>query len=396
MLPTHRLAYSWLVLIWILASLGCQGVPQTRGRLKNRRQQSSEFQPSNDTLRTLGENVASARPLQLDAAESPADSNRSHAPLAKRQLGHERKNIRWQSPEQTLGRGEIGDGSYFGVGQSDEWQIPTDESGYASELSMFAPNEWMTQTPEPNRDADLGFWATRWQAVKQDYRNLYSPQGLTRLLLGFSAGAAMAHTNFDRFVTDDLFRENILGASIDEWAEVLHEPKFIGDGYLTIPLFIGLSVAEPLWDEYQWGQTVSTWGARSARTILLGGPVLLLSQTIVGGSRPHEASSGSHWTPFQDNNGVSGHSFMGAIPFLTAAKMTDNRWAKVLLYTGSALPALSRINDERHYASQAFLGWYLAYVAADMVHRTDRGERYGSWSPWVTSEGVGVMWEKKF
>jgi membrane-associated phospholipid phosphatase len=71
-----------------------------------------------------------------------------------------------------------------------------------------------------------------------------------------------------------------------------------------------------------------------------------------------------------DTTGVSGHSFIGAVPFLSAAKMADNLWLKAGFYAASALPALSRINDYDHYPSQVFLGWWLAYLGASAVDRS--------------------------
>ncbi|MEO2042421.1 MAG: phosphatase PAP2 family protein, partial [Pirellulales bacterium] len=81
--------------------------------------------------------------------------------------------------------------------------------------------------------------------------------------------------------------------------------------------------------------------------------------------------SGSDWKFFQDNNGVSGHSFMGAIPFLAAADMVENPLAKGTLYVCSTFVGFSRINDDAHYSSQAFLGWYLAWASSLAVSRTE-------------------------
>ncbi len=53
--------------------------------------------------------------------------------------------------------------------------------------------------------------------------------------------------------------------------------------------------------------------------------------------------------------------------FIDAAKMTDNCWLKTGLYACSVLPAWSRINDDAHFPSQAFLGWWMAYCAATAV-----------------------------
>jgi hypothetical protein len=99
---------------------------------------------------------------------------------------------------------------------------------------------------------------------------------------------------------------------------------------------------------------------------------MLALQQVIGASRPGEAESGSHWEPFHDDNGVSGHSFMGAVPFITAAHMTKNPWLRGGLYLGSGMAGLSRINDNHHYASQAALGWWMAYLAARCVNPTER------------------------
>ena len=115
---------------------------------------------------------------------------------------------------------------------------------------------------------------------------------------------------------------------------------------------------------------------------------MLAMQMLTGASRPGETDDGSTWKPFQDNNGVSGHSFIGAVPFLCAAKMTDDPLWKAAFYAGSTLAGLSRINDDRHYTSQVFLGWWMAYLAATAVDQTQSG----NWAvyPWPTADGMGV------
>ena len=102
-------------------------------------------------------------------------------------------------------------------------------------------------------------------------------------------------------------------------------------------------------------------------------------QLLTGAGRPDETHESSEWQPFQDNNGVSGHSFMGAIPFMSAAKMTDNLWLKGSLYAASTIPGISRINDDRHYFSQVMLGWWLAYLAESAVdhsHNPNANQRF--------------------
>jgi hypothetical protein len=206
--------------------------------------------------------------------------------------------------------------------------------------------------------------------VRQDHVQFYSASGLKHLVVGVGAGALMANTGFDEHFLRDSYAENIVLAPSDEVYELLHEPKFLGNGMYTIPAFMIVSLAESWIDSWPLGKSTAEWGQRSLRTILVGGPPMLGLQWLVGGSRPGESGSSSDWTPFQDNNGVSGHSFMGAVPFLSAAMMAENAWLKSGLYFASVLPALSRVNDDDHYFSQAFLGWWLAYVAARAVDRS--------------------------
>jgi len=81
---------------------------------------------------------------------------------------------------------------------------------------------------------------------------------------------------------------------------------------------------------------------------------------------------------------------MGAMPFITAAQMTENPWTNGCLYSLSVLPAWSRVNDHDHYLSQAVLGWWMAYLAASAVNRTDLANQDVTLEPWVTPDGAGV------
>ena len=123
----------------------------------------------------------------------------------------------------------------------------------------------------------------------------------------------------------------------------------------------------------------------------------MLAQRITGGSRPDEKDRDARWLPFQDNNGVSGHAFMASLPFINAAKMTDNRWLKTTFYAGSLLGPLSRVNDGAHYPSQVALGWWMAFVAASAIDHTQRSDSHIRILPLAAGEGgYGGMFEFQF
>jgi membrane-associated phospholipid phosphatase len=242
----------------------------------------------------------------------------------------------------------------------------------------------------------LGVVGEQCGRVCSDYMEFYSCEGLTWLAAGVGAGALMANTGFDEHFMRDAFADNVVRAPSDEFYEMLHEPKFLGDGWYTIPVFAVAALSEPLVADCPLGEVVAHWGQRCLRTIAVGGPPVLALQWLTGGSRPGETSAGSQWKPLQDNNGVSGHAFMGAIPFVSAAKMTDNPWLKAGFYAVSVLPALSRVNDDQHYFSQVFLGWWLAYLAAGAVDRTEIDLAGLHLYPMITDREVGLYLERSF
>lgn len=199
-------------------------------------------------------------------------------------------------------------------------------------------------------------------AVLDDYCEFYSTWNLVMLGGGLIAGGIAANTFLDDRL-NEWYQGEMRSDGTDDLAQFV---KPFGDAVYTLPLYAGAYVADLLVDMDGPVRMAGEWGERSLRTLLVGGPVMLAGQRILGAGRPTD-EDGSNWQPFNDDNGVSGHSFVGAVPFINAAKMTDFLPLKGLLYLASGLCGFSRVNDEDHYTSQAFLGWWLAYLAAGAV-----------------------------
>jgi hypothetical protein len=222
--------------------------------------------------------------------------------------------------------------------------------------------------------------------VWSDYKNYYSCQTGLELLGGIGVGAVLANTSIDEHF-DSWYQARVRSSGTDSFAKVCKE---FGNGQVTIPAVAGLALIGTLYNDTSCGDAMGEFGTRVMRGYLVGAPPMLLMQYALGSSRPGETSDGSAWRPFADANGVSGHAFMGAMPFITAAKMAENPWAKGCLYSLSILPAWSRVNDHDHYLSQAVLGWWMAYLAASAVNRTDLANQDITLEPWVTPDAVGV------
>ena len=262
----------------------------------------------------------------------------------------------------------------------------------------------------PSNDLDLGQFSASmidvdaldnssarrdvWGRILDDQFHFYTRDSLIVLGLALGGGAAMANSNTDAQLQRH-FETSVRGASSIEWFDYLHSNKELGNGVYTLPI-MGVAWAA---NEYIEGppafETFGTWGERSIRAFIVGAPPLILMQSVTGGSRPYESLEGSEWHPFRDNNGVSGHAFMSSLPFITAAKMTDNPWQKTFWYAGSTIGPLSRVNDNAHYPSQVALGWAIAFVAASAVQKTETGIRGWTLKPLasLTSSGVALQYQ---
>ncbi|RMD69168.1 MAG: hypothetical protein D6819_07630 [Gammaproteobacteria bacterium] len=220
------------------------------------------------------------------------------------------------------------------------------------------------------------------ETVKNDYRSFYAKERLLRLGIGFGLGAIAANTSMDQDF-QEWYQDHVRGSGTDDFADAA---KNLGEGKYLIPLSLlasGLGVIDE-------GSPIGAWGTHTLRSYLTGGPALLLMQRATGGSRPGERKDASHWRPFRDNNGVSGHAFIGAVPFLTVARMHPGGPVAWGAYLASAAAAWSRINDDAHFLSQAALGWYMAWESVDAVFDADEKPKAFSLAPLLLDDGYGV------
>lgn len=237
----------------------------------------------------------------------------------------------------------------------------------------------------------LGDFATDlWGDVKVDYGEFYSSKGLITLGAGLTVGGILANTSLDEDI-DEWYEERIQSAGTDDVADFV---KAFGEGTIAIPVVAAAWLCELLAERGGvWG-VVGEWGERSARAYIVGGPPMLILQHSLGGSRPEETDGeegDSTWNFFEGSESVSGHAFVGAVLLMSAAKMTDSIWLKSLYYAGSTLTAWSRINDRRHYTSQALLGWWLAFLSTEAVDRGFSVDQTVTFAPMVFADAPGLI-----
>ncbi len=199
-------------------------------------------------------------------------------------------------------------------------------------------------------------------ALKNDYSNFYLDTGnLMRLGAGLAAAGAVANTKADMEI-QNYYQVRIRSSETNSISSGARIP---GDVFISVPLLLGARIF--LSDTW-----AGPWAQKSLRALFLGGPLGLALQRVTGAERP--SANDSRWKPFKSSHGLSGHAFTGAVPFITAARMEDNVYLKSMFYGLSALPGLSRINDNAHYFSQAAIGWYLAYLSSSIIDKKTEGK----------------------
>jgi hypothetical protein len=233
------------------------------------------------------------------------------------------------------------------------------------------------------RDIDLG---------KDDYARFYSLPNLALVGLGVAVAAPLANTDADQSIRL-WYQNHVRHRGMDPVANAVN---YAGDFWVLVP--VGLEAAALggcAGEDWATDGGICEWSNRCLRAAAVGYPTVIALFVALGGHRPDKDDSS--WHPFQDVHGVSGHAFIGAIPFLTAASMTDDPLLQVPLVLGSTLTGWSRIHLDRHYFSQVCLGWWLAYLSVRSVNGTqaDRAASL-SLSPTVGPDGAGVLLHLKY
>lgn len=208
------------------------------------------------------------------------------------------------------------------------------------------------------------FYQPAWKVtgdIYSDFRYFYSPRSFTLLSLGVGLHAVLANTTLDQDFQDSVQRN--LGDP-----DALAIGRHLGNYAIMVPSVVGLwalgecLAQQPACRVQCIGRALNDWGAQTARALFVGAMTTGSLQVLIGASRPNE-NRGSRWRPFDDDNGVSGHALVGAVPFLVAASRTENRLLCGAFVFASGISAASRVYEDKHYLSQAMLGWWIAYLS---------------------------------
>ena len=201
-----------------------------------------------------------------------------------------------------------------------------------------------------------------WSVVKEDYQRYYAYERMIPWASSLAIGAVLANTTTDASL-NAWYQNYVRSAYTDHLSKQITLP-------MDQPVFkrsTGLALYVPSYTMQRHASfthpSIETWSQLSLRTLALLVPQQALLTLATGGCRPTN-DKGSFWRWGRCSRGVSGHAAYGAVPFLSLAKMQDNSLGKAFFYTVALLPGFARINDQKHYASQVWLGYSLAFLAS--------------------------------
>ncbi|MFI4936878.1 MAG: hypothetical protein ACHQJ6_00025 [Candidatus Berkiellales bacterium] len=204
-------------------------------------------------------------------------------------------------------------------------------------------------------------------SVIADYQAYYyQAQGIPYFISGLTVSGVLANTHADLSIQTN-WQQHIRNQFTNELSDRVDNYGDLAQYQVSIPIYLTALWLSHTFQDHSSFDAIGKWSDHSLRTIFLGAPQQALLTQLLGSGRPLTESSNWRW--FKYNRAVSGHAFYGAVPLLNLAKQNDNIWIKLSAYTLSTLPALARINNNKHYTSQAFLGWWLAFSTTQIVWR---------------------------
>jgi PAP2 superfamily len=266
----------------------------------------------------------------------------------------------------------------------------------AIESSQYIDPRYIANSQHPD---DLGLWeragkvyVDQFHRLVQDYKNFYLTENMLYVGVAVAIAAPLANTHADQGIRDWYQRGAGNGRSpvADHTADVFRQ---FGEYQYAVPIYVACSLTGFFCDDSPAMATVGEFGNRSLRALAVGAPMVGVLQYGLGAGRPD--TQDSSWEPLRSNHGASGHAFVGAVPFLTAASMTDSMALKTLFVVGSFGPAWSRIHTDDHYFSQVVLGWSIAYLSVQSVNQTEADSRFRI-VPCDIPKGVGMGVEVQY
>jgi len=210
------------------------------------------------------------------------------------------------------------------------------------------------------------------------------------------AGAVAVGTGF--FIgLDEEIREvfkDTRSSTTDDLAN-LFEP--FGNGIVTIPALAAFYV----FGNYYENDKAKRTALIATESFLITGLYTTILKVAMGRHRPSTVDSSTSFEGFTTDHKSfpSGHtSTVFAIATVVANKYEETPYIKPISYGIASLTGLSRINDDKHWASDVFFGAALGYFTSKTIlrlHSNKKGQHFTIY-PRADRRGGGIVLSKNF
>lgn len=210
------------------------------------------------------------------------------------------------------------------------------------------------------------------------------------------AGSVVVGTGFfiglDQEIRD-VFKDN-RSSTTDDFAN-LFEP--FGNGVVTIPALAAFYI----FGHYDENDKAKQTALIAAESFLITGLYTTVLKVSMGRHRPSTGNSSTSFDGFTTDHKSfpSGHTSTAfAIATVIANKYEETPYIKPISYGIASLTGLSRINDNKHWASDVFFGAALGYFTSKTIlrlHNNKKGQHFTIY-PRANSRGGGIVLSKNF
>ncbi len=121
-------------------------------------------------------------------------------------------------------------------------------------------------------------------------------------------------------------------------------------------------------------RSVTRVALRAGGAVAIAGGITTAVKFVVGRSRPQGDGDADLFRPLSGwNSFPSGHTAVAFALATTIADETRDPWSDAALYGAATLTAVARLNDDRHWTSDVFVGALVGHLSARWLSRRPGG-----------------------
>lgn len=143
--------------------------------------------------------------------------------------------------------------------------------------------------------------------------------------------------------------------------------KPLGEGKIILPIFLGISLLGITMSS----ATLTNLGTYTLHSLALNGICVGILQPVLGRGRPFQERGSTYYDPFKTGGSFpSGHTTVAfTVATVFSSLYKTHVFVPILSYSLATLVGLSRINDNKHFASDVLMGAIIGIIGTKLILR---------------------------